>query len=62
MHPVLSAHLANAVSADRRRRAIEARRAAARAREGAGGMRAPVQPGMSRSLTSLRRLVSAPRG
>jgi hypothetical protein len=62
MHPVLSAQLANAVDADRRRQAVEARRAAARRRRRPAGMRAPVQPGMSRSLTSLRRLVSAERG
>ena len=55
MHPVLSAQLANAVNADRRRRD------ALRGRRTSGHERAPVQPGASRSLTSLRRLASVQR-
>jgi hypothetical protein len=60
MHPVLSAQLANAVLAERHRRAA-AVRAARLSRRTSGHERAPVQPGASRSLTSLRRLASAPR-
>jgi hypothetical protein len=60
MHPVLSAQLANAINGERRRRDAALRRAA-RLRRTDGHERAPVQPGASRSLTSLRRLASAPR-
>jgi hypothetical protein len=60
MHPILSAHLANAVSAERRRQAA-ARRASLRGLRSSGHERAPVQPGMSRLLTSLRRLAATPR-
>jgi hypothetical protein len=61
MHPVLSAQLANAIFEERRRNA-EASRRAARRQRGAGTSRAPVQPGASRSLTSLRRLLSIGSG
>jgi hypothetical protein len=61
MHPVLSAQLANAVAEERRRQA-EAYRRAARSQRRRGGTRAPVQPGSSRSLTSLRRLLSVRPG
>jgi hypothetical protein len=59
MHPYLSAQLANALNAERRRDA--ANRRAARLRRTDGHGRAPVQPGASRSLTSLRRLASVQR-
>jgi hypothetical protein len=61
MHPVLSAQLANALYEERRLHAEAARRPARRQR-GAGTSRAPVQPGASRSLTSLRRLLSIGSG
>lgn len=60
MHPTLSAQLATAIISERRRRDA-AIRGAARRRRANGHERAPVQPGMSRSLTSLRRLASTPR-
>ena len=58
MHPVLSAQLVNALAEERRREA-EANRRAARSQRRRRGTRAPVQPGSSRSLSSLRRLLSA---
>jgi hypothetical protein len=59
MHPYLSAQIVNALNAGRRRDA--ANRRAARLRRTDGHERAPVQPGASRSLTSLRRLASVQR-
>ena len=60
MHPVLSAQLVNAMYEERRRHAEANRRAARWQRRRSG--RAPVQPGSSRSLTSLRRLLSVGPG
>jgi hypothetical protein len=60
MHPTLIAQLANAIISERQRDAAT-RRAARRGRRANGHEGAPVQPGMSRSLTSLRRLASTPR-
>ena len=61
MHPVLSAQLANALAEERRRQA-EGYRRATRSQRRRAGIRAPVQPGSSRSLTSLRRLLSVRPG